>query len=119
MSIIGVACPGVPVTPIEMAHLDGRLDCSTLTSTTHDRRYAIRDTFDTLKAAQKLEAAGMDRKQAEAVVDVVVSAQGGFATRDGLRGLHSGMATLKWMAGLNLALISIVTLAAVLAHVMT
>ena len=81
----------------------------------------MRDTFDTLKAAQKLEAAGMDRKQAEAVVDVVVSAKGGFATpdglRDGLRRLHSGMAALKWMAGLNLALISIVTLAAVLIRV--
>ena len=76
----------------------------------------MRDTFDTLTAALELEAAGMDRKQAEAVVGVVVSAKGGFATPDGLRRLHSGMATLKWMAGVNLAL-SIVTLAAVLAHV--
>lgn len=81
----------------------------------------MRDTFDTLTAAQKLEAAGMDRKQAEAVVDLVRAAQCGFATpdglRDGLRRLHSGMAALKWMAGLNLALISIVTLAAVLIRV--
>ena len=77
----------------------------------------MRETFDTLSAARELEAAGMDRKQAEAVVGVVRSAQGGFATRDGLRALQSRMATLKWMAGVNLALISIVTLAAVLAHV--
>ena len=81
----------------------------------------MRDTFDTLTAAQKLEAAGMDRKQAEAVVDVVCSAKAGFATRDGLhddlRALHRSMATLKWMAGLNLALISIVTFAAMLVHV--
>ena len=77
----------------------------------------MKDTFDTLKAVHELEAAGMDRKQAEAVVDVVVSAKGGFATPDGLRRLHSGMAALKWMAGLNLALISIVTLAAMLVHV--
>ena len=76
----------------------------------------MRGTFDTLTAARELEAAGMDRKQAEAIVGVVSSAKGGFATRDGLRGLHSRMATLKWMAGVNLAL-SIVTLAAVLAHV--
>ena len=77
----------------------------------------MRDTFDTLKAAQKLEAAGMDRKQAEAVVDLVRAAQCGFATPDGLRRLHRDMATLKWMAGLNLALISIVTFAAMLVHV--
>ena len=76
----------------------------------------MKGTLDTLTAAHELEAAGMDRKQAEAVVGVVRAAQGEFATRDGLRGLHSRMATLKWMAGVNLAL-SIVTLAAVLAHV--
>ena len=56
----------------------------------------MKGTFDTLTAALKLEAAGVDRKQAEAVVDVVSSAKGGFATRDGLRDLHSRMATLKW-----------------------
>ena len=78
----------------------------------------MRGKFDTLTAAHKLEAAGMDRKQAEAVVDVVRAAQGGFATRDGLRGLHSGMATLEWMAGATLGL-SIVTLAFVLVHVLT
>ena len=64
----------------------------------------MRETFDTLSAARELEAAGMDRKQAEAVVGVVSAAQGGFATRDTLRALHSRMATIKWMAGVNLAL---------------
>ena len=77
----------------------------------------MKGTFDTLTAVHELEAAGMDRKQAEAIVDIVSSAKGGFATRDSLRSLHTGMATLKWMAGLNLALISIVTLAAVLVRV--
>ena len=77
----------------------------------------MKGTFDTLTAARELEAAGMDRKQAEAIVGVVRAAQGEFATRDGLRGLHSRMATLKWMAGANLAL-SIVTLAAVLLHIL-
>ena len=77
----------------------------------------MKGTFDTLTAARELEAAGMDRKQAEAVVGVVRAAQGEFATRDGLRALHSRMATLKWMAGVNLAL-SIVTLAAVLLHIL-
>ena len=77
----------------------------------------MKGTFDTLKAARELEAAGMDRKQAEAVVDVVVSAKGGLATPDGLRGLHSGMATLELLAGATLGL-SIVTLAVVLVHVL-
>ena len=33
-------------------------------------------TFDTLTAARKLEAAGMDRKQAEVIVYVVRAGQG-------------------------------------------
>ena len=74
-------------------------------------------TFDTLTAARELEAAGMDRRQAEAVVGVVRAAQGEFATRGDLRALHSDMATLIWMAGANLAL-SVAILGALLAHVL-
>ena len=44
-------------------------------------------TFDTLTAVRKLEAAGMDRKQAEAVVGVVRAGQGEFATRADLSAL--------------------------------
>ena len=45
-------------------------------------------TFDTLTAARKLEAAGMDRKQAEAVAGVVRAGQGEFATRADLSALE-------------------------------
>lgn len=38
-------------------------------------------TIDTLTAVRKLQEAGMDRKQAEAVVGVVRAGQGDFKTR--------------------------------------
>ena len=65
-------------------------------------------TFDTLTAARKLEAAGKDRKQAEAIADVVRAGLGGagqgkLATRDDLRAVHRHITTLKWMAVANLA----------------
>ena len=47
-------------------------------------------TFDTLTAARVLEAAGMDRKQAEAVVGAIGKSQGERATRDDLSVLIGG-----------------------------
>ncbi len=41
-------------------------------------------TFDTLTAARGLESAGMDRKQAEAVVGAVRAGQGDLATKANL-----------------------------------
>ena len=38
-------------------------------------------TFDTLTAARELEAAGMDRKQAEAVAGIVRAGHGELATK--------------------------------------
>ena len=63
--------------------------------------------FDTLAAARELEAAGMDRTQAEAVAGVVRAGQGELATKDDIR--H-----LRWIVGIHFA-ISLATLAAVLA----
>ena len=65
-------------------------------------------TFDTLTAARKLEAAGMDRKQAEAIADVVRAGQGRagqgeFARRDGLAALHKYIPPLEAIAVANLA----------------
>ena len=51
-------------------------------------------SFDTLAAARKLEAAGMDRKQAEAVAGVIRDGLAEFATRDGLPALRSDIAAL-------------------------
>ena len=47
-------------------------------------------TFDTLTAARALEAAGMDRKQAEAAVGAIGKSQGERATRDDLPVLIGG-----------------------------
>ena len=41
-------------------------------------------TFDTLKVARELEAAGMCRKQTEAVAGAIREGQGERATRDDL-----------------------------------
>ncbi len=88
--------------------------------------------FDTLTAARELEAAGVDRKQAEAIAGIVLSAQGELATksdllvtRSELRAEMSEMNTrinamgtrinaLQWVLGVNLA-ISLATLGTVLA----
>lgn len=63
--------------------------------------------FDTLAAARELEAAGMDRTQAEAVAEVVRAGQGELTTKDDIR-------NLRWIVGIHFA-ISLATLAAVLA----
>ena len=63
--------------------------------------------FDTLAAARELEAAGMERSQAEAVAGAIRAGQGDLATRDDIR-------NLRWIVGIHFA-ISLATLAAVLA----
>ena len=70
--------------------------------------------FDTLAAARELEAAGMDRPQAEAVAGAIRAGQGDLATRADLDGLAGRIGTLQWVVGINLA-IGLATLAAVLA----
>ncbi|MDE0205995.1 MAG: hypothetical protein OXP66_08205 [Candidatus Tectomicrobia bacterium] len=54
-------------------------------------------TFDTLQAARALEAAGMDRKQAEAVAAQIRDGQGQLATK-------ADTAALKWAVGILTAL---------------
>ena len=51
-------------------------------------------SFDTLAAARKLEATGMDQKQADAVTGVIRDDVAEFATRDGLPALRSDVAAL-------------------------
>lgn len=65
-------------------------------------------------AARELEAAGMDRPQAEAVAAAIRTGQGALATRTDLDGLAGRIGTLQWVVGIHLA-ISLATLAAVLA----
>lgn len=54
--------------------------------------------FDTLAAARELEAAGMDRTQAEAVAAVVRAGQGELATRADLAALETRMQATLWRA---------------------
>ena len=45
-------------------------------------------TFDTLKAARNLEAAGMDRAQAEAIAEAIRAGQGELVTKADLAELR-------------------------------
>ena len=79
--------------------------------------------FDTLAAARDMEAAGMERAQAEAVAGAIRAGQGELATRTDLRtevsrldarmdGLAGRINSLQWVVGIDLA-IGLATLAAV------
>ena len=66
-------------------------------------------TFDTLAAARDLEAAGFERRQAEALASAIRSGQGDLATKTDL---EAGLATLesrlvRWGAGLAVAVVII------------
>ena len=65
-------------------------------------------TFDTLAAAREPEAAGFDRKQAEAVAAAIRGGQGDFATKQDIDTLRAEMRAelnaLKWILGFIAAL---------------
>lgn len=42
-------------------------------------------TFDTLELVEKLKSAGIEQKQAEAVVRVIAEAQNGIATKEDIK----------------------------------
>ena len=64
-------------------------------------------TIDTLKLTERLETAGFDRKQAEAVVRAIAEAQDELVTRQSLQvelaPMKTDTAVIKWMVGFNLA----------------
>ena len=55
-------------------------------------------TFDTLTAARELEAAGMDRKQAEAVAQAIRAGQGELATSADLSALEAPLTATLYRA---------------------
>ena len=68
-------------------------------------------TFDTLAAARDLEAAGFERRQAEALAKTVHDGQGDLATkadiaimRAGIDRLDSRLSTLQWVVGIQSAI---------------
>ncbi len=71
-------------------------------------------SFDTLSAAQHMEDAGMNRKQAEAVASAIRSGQGELATKADITAIRSDITGLRWIIGINLV-IGLATLVAVLA----
>ena len=84
-------------------------------------------TFDTLTAARELEAAGLEARQAEAIVTAIRNGQGDLATkadaaavrsdvaaaRSDVAALRSELGTVKWVVGIQSA-ITLATFAAVL-----
>lgn len=65
-------------------------------------------TFDTLDFTRKLREAGLDEKQAEAVVRVIADAQDGLVTREHFDSrielLRTENTHTRWMLGAVLAL---------------
>lgn len=65
-------------------------------------------TFDTHDLVSKLQQAGFDERQAEAVVRVVSSAQGELVTRDyldlKLAPIRAELLVIKWMMGVLIAI---------------
>lgn len=63
--------------------------------------------FDTLAAVRAIEAAGLDRHQAEAIADAIRAAQGDLATRQDLRTataeLRADIHRALWIQGAGLA----------------
>ena len=58
-------------------------------------------TFDTLTAARDLEAAGVERGQAEAIATAIRNRQGDLATRADIVRLDSRLDTLQWVVGIQ------------------
>ncbi len=76
--------------------------------------------FDTLAAARTLESSGVDRKTAEAIVDVMATGHDGLALKSDLNpirsdivSLRSDITALRWFGGLHM-LITLATFGAVL-----
>ena len=76
--------------------------------------------FDTLAAAKQLEASGVDRKTAEAIVDVMATGHDGLALKSDLHpirsdiiSLRSDITSLRWFNGFHM-LITLATFGAVL-----
>lgn len=66
--------------------------------------------FDTLTAARDLEAAGLDKRQAEAIVGAIRSGQGDLATKADITSvkadiasIRSELAIIRWVLGVQAA----------------
>ena len=74
-------------------------------------------TFDTLTAARDLEAAGVERSQAEAIAKAIRDDQGDLATKADIDRLESRLNTPQWVVGIQSA-ITLATFAIVAAKLL-
>ena len=70
--------------------------------------------FDTLKAARDLEAAGVERGQAEAIASVFRAGQDDLATKSDITAIKADIAGLRWIVSIQVV-ITLAILGAVLA----
>ncbi len=61
-------------------------------------------TIDTLATARKLQAAGFESSQAEAVAEAVAHQGEQLATKSDIAGVQRDVAGLRWMFGLHFVL---------------
>ena len=80
--------------------------------------------FDTLAAARDLEAAGLEKRQAEAIVAAIRSGQGELATKSDIAAVTSGIAAvrselgvIRWVLGVPAA-VSLATFGIVAARLL-
>ena len=74
-------------------------------------------TFDTLRAARDLEAAGFDRAQAETLAAVIRNGQGDLATKTDIAQLDGRLNMLQWVVGIQSA-VTLATFAIVAAKLL-
>ena len=74
-------------------------------------------TFDTLTAARDLEAAGVERSQAEVIAKAIRDGQGDLATKADIARVDSPLATLQWVVGIQSA-VTLATFAIVAARLL-
>ena len=61
-------------------------------------------TFDTLSAAGNLEAAGVERRQAEAIAGAIRNGQGDLATKADVAAVRAELAIIRWVVGIQSAI---------------
>ena len=59
--------------------------------------------FDTLTAARDLEAAGLDKRQAEAIAAAIRSGHGDLATKSDIAAVRSELGIIRWVLGVQAA----------------
>ena len=73
--------------------------------------------FDTLSAARELEAAGIERRQAEAIAGAIRHGQGDLATKADLAAVRAELAIIRWVVGIQSA-VTLATFAIVAAKLL-